>query len=166
MRKNPPIPLVIIVSAFVVIPVVFWIFTFGEESEDVRGSRTGDSGILINIISKNGAWDMSKYLCEDITICFESLTSGKSLEKTSGGGIEDQSIIVRPSKDWDSYNYVKIFVKSGWGSSERFFTVSSQGDVSQDVVKKFEHGGNTYEAVVVPIDMMKSELVDSVIFSD
>jgi hypothetical protein len=166
MRKNPPIPLVIIFLAFVVIPVAFWWFTFKKPSNDVRGVATGSSGVLVKIVSKNGAWDMSKYLCEDISICMESLTSGKSLEKTSGGGGSDQSLVIRPTSDWSPYEYVKIFAKSGWGSRERFFTASFTENIKEGLVKKFNFGGNTYEAVILPIDLLTAQLLESVIFSD
>jgi len=166
MRKNPPLPLIIIVSAFIIIPVVFWVFTFREEPNDVRGVTTGGNGVLINIVSKNGAWDMSKFLCEDISTCRESLTSVKPLEKTSGGGIEEQSIIIRSSKDWDSYEYLKIYVKSGWGSVERFFSISLTDGVKEAVIESFDYDGNTYEAVIVPTDLLRSEFVDSITFSD
>jgi hypothetical protein len=146
--------------------VVFWVFTFGEETDDVRGVTTRGNGILINIVSKKGAWEMSKYLCEDISKCSESLTSGKSLAKTSGGGVEEQSVIVRPSNDWSSSEYLKIFVKSGWGSAERFFVASVGENVRGSVIEKFNYGGNTYEAVIVPIDLFRSEFVDSITFTD
>lgn len=166
MRKNPPLPLIIIISAFIIIPVVFWVFTFGDEPEDVRGVTTEGTGVLINILSKNGAWDMPKFLCEDISTCRESLTSGKPLEKTSGGGIEEQSIIIRSSKDWDSYEYLKVYVKPGWGTVERFFSTSMTDAVKGAVVESFDYDGNNYEAVIVPTDLLRSEFVDSITFSD
>jgi hypothetical protein len=167
MRKSPPLPLIIIISAFIIIPVVFWVFTFRNNADNVRGTTVASSGVLVKIISEKGSWDMSKYLCEDISTCLESLTSGKSLEKTSGGWGAGQTLVIRPTSDWSQYEYIKIFVKSGWGSSERFFSASlSEDTIKGGSIEKFNYGGNTYESVILPVEILRSEIAGSVTFSD
>ena len=166
MKKSPPFPLIIIVLAFIGIPVVFWAFTFNKESDDVKGLSTEKSGIVVNVLSKNGAWDMYQYMCEDKSTCLEGLTSGKSLEKTSGGGGSEQSVSIIPSIDWGSNKYIKIFVKSGWGSTERSFDVKLGDGFNDQVIEEFDSNGDIYKAVILSTDMLRSELVGSMTFTD
>ena len=166
MRKSPPLPLIIIVLAFIVIPVVFWVFTFNKKSDDVMGVSTEKVGAVVNIVSKDGAWDMYQYACEDKDTCMEDLTSGKPLEKTSGGGGAEQSVSITPNMGWGSNQYIKIFVKSGWGSTERFFDVKLGDGFNDYVVEEFDYNGDIYKTVILSTDMLKSELVGSITFTD
>jgi len=71
MSKRSIFPAILIFVVFMVVPVAFWIISTNKNSEDVKGAKTGISGAVIKIISKNGSWDMYKYLCKDSTECLE-----------------------------------------------------------------------------------------------
>ncbi len=166
MKKSSPFPIIIIVLAFILIPIVFWYVTFRDGSENIQGAKTEAFGLLINVKSENGTWDMYKYICKDRGECLESLTSGKALGKTSGGGGEDQFVSLRYSPDWESYEILKIFVSPGWGSIERYFSATFNQDVAGSSVERFEQGGDEYTAVFIPVKILQNTLVESLVFSD
>ena len=168
MKKSSSLPLVIIVLTFLVIPVAFWFFTFREQNDDIRGvgTRGGASGVIVRVNSNYGTWDMSKYLCPTREECSESLVSGKILETTSGGGIDEQFVIVRYTQDWESYEYLKVFIKPGWGSPERVFNVSLLGNIKDSFIDEFTYEGEVYKAVIIPIQSIGETLSEVAIFSD
>jgi len=167
MKKKVSVTLIIIVAVFLVVPIAFWLLYSGKNSDDVKGAKTGAPGLIVKVISKNGSWDMFKYLCEDEEQCVESLDSGKFLDKTSGGGGEEQSITIRYSSDWQSYKFLKIYVGGGWNSSDRLFNVSVKDNIDGAYIKDFSFGGKTYRAAIIPVDNLNSGFFnDAVVFSD
>lgn len=166
MKKTSFLPLIIIVATFLVIPVVYWLVTFDKSSDNVQGVKTGIYGISINVISKNGAWDMSKYLCKDKEECLESLTSGKLLEKTSGGGVNDQSVTLRHSSDWESYEFLKIFVLPGWGSMDRNFEINPTEKYQGLFVEPYPYSGKEVRALIIPTGGLNTELFEVATFTD
>jgi len=167
MKKFSLLPLIIIVAVFLAVPVTFWALSSSKNSsDDVRGVKTGVFGLIIEVSSKNGFWDMSEYLCKDREECLESLQSGKFLEKTSGGGVDDQYVTLRYSSDWGSYQYLKIYVEPGWGSMERDFNASLKEHVENSSVEKLNSNGNEYEIVLVPTAGLDSNIFDVARFSD
>ncbi len=168
MKKSSLVPLIVIVATFLVIPIVFWALTFKKTDENIQGARTkiGAAGVLVKINSTYGTWDMAKYLCKTRDECLESLVSGKILETTSGGGVEDQFVSVRYTKDWDSYEFLKMFVKPGWGSSVRKFYASLTENISRSFVENFTYNGMDYEVVIVPVKGIGDTLLEVAKFSD
>jgi hypothetical protein len=166
MKKASVLPIVIIVATFLIIPVFFWIINFGNSKGNIQGIETGSSGLSIKIISKDGAWDLSKYLCKDKNECIESLTSGKSLDKTSGGGVYDQEVGIKYSSDWDQYQYIKVFVEPGWGSADRNFMVSVNESIQGIFTHSFEIGSITYNVAVIPLSEIQKSVSNAVTFSD
>jgi len=166
MRRSSALPLIIIIATFLIIPVAFWIINFQRSDNDVKGANIGGSGIVIKIKSEGGAWDMSKFLCADKNQCVESLTSGKILDKTSGGGIDDQEVGVGYSSDWEKYKYVKIFVEPGWGSEDRVFSVSMNGGLSDSFTHEFEVGSVVYKTAIFSISDLERNIINAAVFSD
>ena len=166
MRRSSVLPLIIIIATFLVIPVAFWIINFQKSDTDIKGANTGSSGMVIKIKSEGGAWDMSKFLCVDTNECVESLTSGKVLDKTSGGGIQEQEVGVVYSSNWDQYKYIKIFVEPGWGSADRVFSVWMNEALSDSFIHEFEVNTITYKVAIFSITDIERNLMDAVVFSD
>ena len=109
---------------------------------------------------------MSKYLCKERAECLESLTSGKVLEKTSGGGVEDQVVTLRYSTEWSQYEFLKIFVEPGWGSIQRDFVASLTNDVQGSLIENVTYGGVEYSVILVPTSVLGSGLFEVATFSD
>lgn len=168
MKKTSVLPLILIVTVFLVIPIVFWVVSFRSTDDNIQGARTknGDAGASVLVSSKYGTWDLVKYLCQTREECVGSLTSGRVLDTTSGGVTDRQSVVIKYSKDWDSYKFLKVFVKSGWGSSLREFQVSLAGNASGSYVEDVVYNGINYKVVIVPIDIISGSLMEIAEFSD
>jgi len=168
MKKSSFIPLVFIVSLFLIVPVSFWMLTSKPSNDNVRGAtiKSDVKGILVKVDSNYGNWDMSKYLCKSIDDCSSSLVSGKGLDTTSGGTIKDRDIAIEYTSDWADYSYLKIYVRSGWGSQVRDFKVTKLGNVSGMVIQNMTYGGSDYSVVLIPITNLGKSLLPTVRFSD
>ena len=168
MKKSSLIPLVFIVSLFLIIPAAFWVLTSNPSNENVQGVsvKSNVKGILVRVDSNYGNWDMVKYLCTDKDTCETSLISGKGLDTTSGGQIANRDIAVEYTSDWKDYQYLKIYVRSGWGSQVREFNVSKIGSVPGMTIEKMIYGGSEYNVVFIPLDSVGQDLLPTVRFSD
>ena len=167
MNKRSVFSVIILFVVFMTVPVAFCIISSDKKnSEEVKGARTGSSGAIIKISSKNGSWDMYKYLCKDSTECLESISSGKMVEKTSGGGVEDQFVSLGYTFDWSDYEFLKVYVDSGWGSIERSFSASKSSDFDNVVVQSIESGGKNYQVVLMPVSLLEQVNTEIASFSD
>lgn len=167
MKKSFPFPLIVIITVFLIIPATFWfVFYSKNSSEDVKGAKTSSNGVIVRVSSKNGSWDMSKYLCKDRSECLESLQSGKFLEKTSGGGEDDQFVSLRYSPDFGSYEFLKIYVEPGWGSMKRDFKPSLTGIDANYFIEKFNYNGSDFEAIILPVAGLDKNVFEAAVFSD
>ncbi len=167
MNKKSLLPMILIFVVFMVIPVVFWVVSSDKKnSEDVKGAKTGSSGAVVKITSKNGSWDMYKYLCKNSSECLESISSGKMVEKTSGGGVEDQFVSLGYSSDWSDYEFLKIYVEPGWGSVERTFSASKSDGLDDVVVKNIDNNGNNYQVVLIPTKILEQTNFEIASFAD
>lgn len=167
MNKRSILPMILIFIVFMFVPVAFWVVSSNKEnSDDIKGATTGISGAVVKIISKNGSWDMYKYLCKDSMECLESVSSGKMVEKTSGGGVEDQLVNLGYSSDWSDYEFLKIYVEPGWGSIERIFSASKSYGFDNILVKNIDNNGNNYQVVLMPINILEQTNFEIVSFSD
>mgnify|MGYP001013730207 CR=1 FL=1 len=166
MKKSFLIPLIIIL-VFAGIPTAFWFLSSKENvDENVQGVRSGSTGVVLKIVSNGGAWDMFKYVCESKEKCLESLESGKKLDVTSGGGIEEQSVAIKYTHEMESQEFMKIFVKPGWGTVERAFNVSLDLDASDVSIEKMNVGNNDFYIILIPMKYLHSEVFDLATFVD
>lgn len=168
MKKTSLLPLVIVIATFLIIPIAFWFLTSKNTDGNIQGAKTksGSAGVVIDIKSSQGTWDLNEYLCKNIDECLESLFSGKPLETISGGVVGDKFITIKYVSEWDSYEFLKIFVKPGWGSTIRKFNASLSNDVSGAYIERFIYGGSDYDVVLVPIKDIKDTLLEIATFSD
>lgn len=168
MKKGSLIPLVFIVSLFLIVPAAFWVLTSRVPNENVRGIsiKSNAKGVLVRIDSNYGNWDMVKYLCKDKEACEVSLISGKGLDTTSGGQVKNRDVAVEYTSEWKDYQYLKIYVRPGWGSQVREFNVSKIGSVPGMTIEKMTYGGSDYSVVFIPLDIISESLLPTVRFSD
>ena len=136
-------------------------------SKDVKGTatvveNTAKPGFSVTVTSNNGTWELVKYLCKDLDECSASLTSGKRVGSIGGGSTSGYKVNVESSPDWSNYTYVKYFVKSGWGSATRTFSVKELGSYEGSVKEVFEEG----EAVVSPVEKILNGYQFSATFTD
>jgi hypothetical protein len=149
MKKGSLIPLIFIVGLFLIVPAAFCV-----------------KGVLVRVDSNYGNWDMVQYLCKDKETCATSLISGKGLDTTSGGQVKNRDVAIEYTLDWKDFQYLKIYVRSGWGSQVREFNVSRIGSVPGMTVEKMTYGGSEYNVVFVPLDIIGQNLLPTVRFSD
>ena len=64
MKKSNLIPLILVVSTFLILPIAFFFFN-SKNGGNVQGAKTeaNKKGIILKITSNDGTWDMTKYLC-------------------------------------------------------------------------------------------------------
>jgi hypothetical protein len=150
------------------LPVGFWFLTSQYSKDNVRGITTKSSskGIIIQVDSNFGTWELNKYLCKTMDECLLSLTSGKALETIGGGDVVNKDLIIEYSPDWNDYTLLKVYVKSGWGSQSRDFSaslISSNFDFS---IKKINSNNTTYDVVILPVESVSSGLLKVARFTD
>ncbi|MFZ2664398.1 MAG: hypothetical protein WAX66_03480, partial [Patescibacteria group bacterium] len=151
MRKSSFLPLALIISIFLVLPVAFWFFNSKVDEGIVRGAKTkSDSkGVIVKVSSGYGTWEMSKYLCKTKEECLFSTSSGKSLDKIGGGVVESQDVAILHDPSWKDYSFLKIFIKPAWGSQAGQFTASLIQSSSRDQISIESISSSDYEYSVV-----------------
>ena len=176
MQKGFSVSFVVIfIVLFIATPIIFWWATAKNNfsvQNDIKGASTYDSiqsknGLLIEISSKQGTWDLFEYLCKTKEECVSSLLGGKRWGTVSGGTTsENHQVIIESSDEWDNNKYLKLFVKSGWGSPERKFGVSGVEYIADTSVETTSYEGDQYQVVVLPLDSVKLRLYKTIVFSD
>ena len=116
-----PLILFLLVSVFML--AGFWIFTNDinvSSSSDVHGASTpkkyAKPGLGVSVTS-TGTWDLYEYLCVTESECTQSLQSGKRFGTISGGATSLHAIEIEASREWSSYKFIKLFVKSACQSN-------------------------------------------------
>lgn len=158
------LPMVMIfVLAFVAIPLLFWVSKFSPFSKsDVKGVSTSSQkdGFYLNVVSKNGSWNLYEYLCEDLDKCKASLDAGKKWEVVSGGTTEGSSIRIYGSETFKSYKYLKLFAKPSEGSAGKQFTATGIESVENAINAEINNVG----VVFVPISAFDDAAHHLIIF--
>lgn len=167
---------VIIIIALLLLAVPVFYFTRTKNlslfsSVDVQGASSvgninAQPGFSVSIISDSETWDLVEYLCKDLKECTASLTSGRRLGTVSGGKTDLHEVVVTSASEWDSYDYVKYFVRSGWYSQNKMFRVANLGDVPGSQVRTISDGAVSYEVVISPTKDLRNNFYSSAVFSD
>jgi hypothetical protein len=160
------LPIVLIfVLAFLAAPLVFWYTNSRSVTQpSVQGAQSTNSkeGTHIQVTSQNGAWDLVEYLCKTKDECTESLTSGKKWEAISGGVTSGSSIKINYSELWKDYQYLKVFVKPGWGTATKSYAVKNEFGATDAQVHSF---GND-QALILPVSVVESGNYTFLLFTD
>ena len=156
----------IIAAFFIAAPFVFFIVNLKTGSEVKGVSVPGYSkGFSVVVNSSQGTWDLYQYGCVDFNECRESLFSGKKISMTSGGEPSSYTLpFVEAPKSGD-ISYVKFFVKPGWGSVQRIFSVDV-GSFSGAITAEFDAEGKAVNALVVPVEAFTAPHFIAGSFSD
>ena len=159
MKKAFTLPVVIVfIILFISVPLVF-LFSITRQKNNVKGAQATppeiENGFLVYVSSKSAMWDLNEYLCATQAECAGNLMSGKKWGVVSSGASQRHEVVVQATKEWDQYNYMKLFVKSPYGGGESQFsaTLSTQG---LGTVEKITYENQTYDVVIVSLDEVKS----------
>lgn len=162
--------LVVFVSIFLLIPLGFFIFSKDTNSADVKGAKISNvqstfSGIRVEIAS-SGTWDLYQYLCVDREECIEGLDSGTAWGKVSGGSVKNYAVEIKSDYKWKNYSYLKLYVRSGWGSTSGLFNIISVDSALNAVSENIIYKGVQYSVLLIPIEGVLDNFGGSVSFSD
>lgn len=163
-----------VLALFLFIPSAYFLYIYSsgiKEEKEVKGASVSEinipeKGLSVNVSSKVGTWEMYQYLCDTKDDCLESLMSGTRLGTVGGGVVSDYTIKVVPNSLWEGKEYLKLFIKSGWGSPARSFKVTDIGGVPGTEVENTTYEGITYELLLVPADDVTNFFYNSGSFSD
>lgn len=167
MNKGFSLPIVLILALFISLPVIYFVFSARASAPKVKGTSTAANvGFDVQISSTKGTWDLFEYLCATKDECTKALAGGKRLETISGGQASTYDVVVEPSQDWSAYKYIKLFVKPGWGSPFRSFSVDNTAQISGAEFITLTEGQSAYNAILVPISSIQDKFYTSINFSD
>jgi hypothetical protein len=167
MNKGFSLPIVLIVALFLSLPVMFFVFSSRSSMPKVKGvATTSNVGFDVQISSGKGTWDLFEFLCTTKEECSSSLTSGKRLETISGGQVKTYDVVVEPDQAWNEYKYIKLFVKPGWGSPFRTFTVANKAQIPNVEFVTLTEGNGSYNAIIIPISSVQNSFYSPINFSD
>ncbi len=167
MNKGFSLPIVLIVALFISLPVMFFFFSTRATAPNVKGAfTTANVGFDVQISSNKGTWDLFEFLCTTKEECTTSLTGGKRLETIGGGQVKTYDVVVEPDQAWNDYKFIKLFVKSGWGSPFRTFSVSDPAQIPGAEVTKITEGLSDYNIILLPITSVQNSFYTSINFTD
>ncbi|EKD94925.1 MAG: hypothetical protein ACD_25C00157G0002 [uncultured bacterium] len=166
MRKGFGALFFIIAVFFIAAPFAFYITSI-RSGPEVRGASTSGypEGFSIVVNSSQGTWDLYQYGCADLDECRNSLFSGKKVSMTSGGATKSYTLPFAVAPDSQDIKYVKYFVKPGWGSAQRTFSVNS-GKFTGVETTEFEPEGKRVNVLIVPVEAFTAPHFMAGSFSD
>jgi hypothetical protein len=166
MRKGFSALFLIVMVFFLAAPLVFY-FTVSKGDSQIKGASSSEPsiGFSVNVNSSQGTWDLYEYGCSDIDECRESLFSGKKLTIISGGEVNSHKIDFTGKNASQDVKYIKLFIKPGWGATQRDFTVTS-GSFSGMTLKEFDDDGVTVKALLIPVTAFEADYFSAGSFSD
>lgn len=169
MRRGFSVPLILIVVVTLTL-LVFWVLSAPSSDRDIKGFSTDQNGnragLSVFVSSDSSSWDLVEYLCETLSECIKSFTSGRRWATVSGGKVTMHEVVIEKSDIWDEYSYMKLYVKPRWGSFGRNFDIESLGNVPESDVYKISDGNESYNVVILPLEKVSSAYYRSAVFSD
>lgn len=167
MRKGFSALFVVIMVFFIAAPFVFY-YVVSREKTGVKGassSVTVKEGFSVTLNSAQGTWDLYEYGCSTLEECTGGLFSGKKLSIISGGKISDHTVGFSKSLLSEDSQFIKLFVKPGWGSMQRDFNLLPNAGQFIKVVE-FTSEGAMINALIVPRGAFDSGYFSAGTFSD
>lgn len=155
--------LIILILALAIGLLGYYGFDFLDKShDDVKGVSViqhSSSGLSV-LLTSPGTWDLYEYLCSDLTECLASPISGRRYASISGGAVSRHEIIVPYSKDWQDYEYLKMYVRSGWGSTAGKFSLETYGEKEGFVIEELSDGIESVAVLLVPTSSVEKEFAE------
>ena len=168
--------LVLLILVFGLITVPAYIWHSGNSSKNLQnkdvqgasvvGGLSTKPGFSVSVKSSSSTWDLLEYLCVSVDECTNTLNSGRRLGTVSGGKTDLHEVVVEYSPEWDSYDYVKYFVKSGWYASGDVFEITDIGNVPGSAKYEISEDGSLYDVVLTPVSSVQDNFYTSATFSD
>lgn len=160
MSKSLKLPLVFIFLAlFLSVPFVFYLLVvkpMNSTKDNVKGVYAEvprKEGLTLRVSSKGGTWDLYQFLCDEHDACLKTLNIGKQWGVYSGGVTNNHEINVSPKQSWDpKFKYLKVYVRSGWGSMLRDFNSTVLNDSNKIELQTVVSDGVNYKVILVPIE--------------
>jgi len=155
MRKGIAAPtILLVVVLFSVAGIVA--FSLGNNKETaVKGTSSKKpvdekSGFVFEVNSSS-TWEMLEYLCNSESECRSGPTSGKRWGTVGGGEASMKNILVPFEEEWQSYKFMKVYMKPSLSASGGLFKVNLF-DAAVGA-KKIAVGDDTqdYDAVLIPL---------------
>ena len=171
-NKGFTIPFVVIfVGIFLSIPLLFWFYSKDDSQVDVKGSSSSvvdpnSEGFLVDVTSEKATWDLYAYACESVEKCEEALTSGDRFLSMSGGPVNSKSIFVEKTDAWGTNEFVKVYVKSGWGSGVKSFKVNKLSNNSEVATTEITSDGAIYDVLVFPVSTLEDGVHELASFTE
>jgi hypothetical protein len=168
MKKGSSLPLLLMIVAFLAIPLGFWFFYSKSNSDNVKGANSmgNGKGVYFNVASNLTTWNLMSYLCKDAEACVASPEAGYQLETVSGGKTSNYQVTLPYQDSWNEYSYLKVYVKSGWGNQSKVFNIVKIGKINDSYVKQNSFDGVSYHMLMIPLKEIKNSLLESATFSD
>ena len=160
------------ISIFLLSPVLFYLYqkNYVNINADVKGISTSlpsEDGTYINVVSKFGNWDLYKYLCKDLDNCISLENNGEYWGIVSGGDTTGYVYKIDSTKVIDEeYKYIKVFVKSSWGSLLRVFEPTIISNNKQIKSYSIVNESQEYNVVIIPIESIDNTTSNIIQFSD
>src|SRR3989344_5972756 len=158
MKGGFSVPIILVVILlFVLAPVGYYYLVNSQNPDSVKGMSTSSSdgnGFVFYITSNGGTWDLSEYLCKDMTEWVRGLTSGELFGQISGGTTTDHEVYISYSDNWKNYEYMKVYITPGWGTSNREYFVSQ----TVGEIQTLQSDGNE-KVLIIPLNRDESNRV-------
>ena len=171
MRKGIAAPIIIILFGLITVAVMglSGLLSSHRRGETVRGvsiSPAEQPGFSVAVAS-TGTWDLYEYLCTEDDACLESAASGKRYTTVSGAPTAGHEVVLTYSKDWENFDYIKLFVKSGWGVTAVDYNVNVLDSVASEAVTVLKDSSDDLEMLIIPVSAIDDNYVGEVaLFSD
>jgi hypothetical protein len=170
VRRAFSLPIVILLVLIVATPVVAFMFLSKKTDDNVKGAETfkadTNNELTLQVNSANGTWDLLEYLCTAKDSCDKTLESGKRWQTLSGGPTQDHEVIVSSSDDLKGYDFLKIYIRPGWGSANRKFAIQDKENITPAQYANITDGTDNYDVVMVPIKGLDNYIGQPISFSD
>jgi len=143
---------------FLSVPVFYYLYLQRHSVvvDNVKGISTEiptKVGATFRVSSRGGTWDLHQYLCDDRDACLKSLNVGKQWGIVSGGLTTNYAFTAVPSQNWGSnFKYLKVFVRSSWGSISHDFMPTLVNDKDGLEVTTVVSEGTPYTLVLIPLE--------------
>lgn len=146
-------------------------FSHKDQNANVMGISSSDNsvekkGVSVQVKSTSGTWDMYQYLCKTKDECLSDLFSGYSSGSVSGGASDNVNIYIEALNNWKDYEYLKIFVRPGWGSDSSSFNVTNSSSELQAIRNTINYKGASHNIVLIPLENMLSGMTGTINFSN
>lgn len=172
MQKGFAVPVILILSVLLILPIFLWFTTtdlnYSTSDSSVKGVSTLQNsfqtpGFSVKINSEASNWKLRYYLCETKEQCLIDLDSGFLSGTINGGKTQDHQVIIQSTPSWKDYEFVKLVMTSDSGKN---FEITNKGDYFFTEVIPLSTANNEVFTVFLETNNLTKGYFSSVTFSD